>query len=149
MPTTTAEAYLASLPEARRQIIATMRELILVNLPTGYVESVNWGMLSYEVPLATYPNTYNKKPLTYIGLAAQKRSNSLYLMAIYQNPHDYQELLNAYTRLGLKPDLGKSCLRFNRLDQLPLDTIAHLISKVSVENFIQAYENSRRHKPKN
>ncbi len=95
-------------------------------------------MLSYEVPLETYPDTYNKKPLNYIGLAAQKNYNSLYLMSVYQNPADYQELMDAFSAMGGKPDMGKSCIRFKRLDQLPLETISRLISRVSVQDFISA-----------
>lgn len=113
-----------------------MRDLILQNLPEGYQEAINWGMLSYEVPLATYPDTYNKRPLNYIGLAAQKNYNSLYLMSVYQNPADYQELMDAFDAMGVKPDMGKSCMRFKKLEQLPLDTISRLIAKTSVQEFI-------------
>lgn len=140
--TTTPADYLASLPEDRRKIISAIRDIILANLPVGYQETMNWGMLSYEIPLETYPNTYNKKSLSYIGLAAQKNYNSLYLMAIYQNSEDYQELMEAFAEMGVKPDLGKSCIRFKRLEQLPLDTIARLISKTSVADYIQMYETS-------
>lgn len=140
--TTTPADYLASLPEDGRKIISAIRDIILANLPVGYQETMNWGMLSYEIPLETYPNTYNKKALSYIGLAAQKNYNSLYLMAIYQNSEDYQELMEAFAEMGVKPDLGKSCIRFKRLEQLPLDTIARLISKTSVADYIQMYETS-------
>jgi len=141
--TTTPADYLASLPEDRRKIISAIRDIILSNLPVGYQETMNWGMLSYEIPLETYPNTYNKKALSYIGLAAQKNYNSLYLMAIYQNPADYQELMDAFAEMGIKPNLGKSCVRFTKLDQLPLDTIARLIAKTSVADYIRIYETSQ------
>ena len=134
--TTTATDYLASLPQDRREVISAVRELILRNLPEGYQETINWGMLSYEVPLETYPDTYNKKPLSYVGLAAQKNYNSLYLMSVYQDPADYQELMEAFARMGVKPDMGKSCIRFKKLDQLPLETIARLIAKKSVQDFV-------------
>lgn len=114
--TTTANDYLASLAQDRREVISAVRELILRNLPEGYQETINWGMLSYEVPLETYPDTYNKKPLSYVGLAAQKNYNSLYLMSVYQDPADYQELMEAFARMGVKPDMGKSCIRFKKLD---------------------------------
>lgn len=94
-------------------------------------------MLSYEVPLETYPDTYNQKPLNYIGLAAQKNYNSLYLMSVYQNPADYQELMSAFKEMGVKPDMGRSCIRFKELEQLPLETIACLIGKTSVHDFIE------------
>ncbi len=146
--TTSPEAYLASLPEDRREIISVVRDMILQNLPEGYQETINWGMLSYEIPLATYPDTYNKNPLSNVGLAAQKNYNSLYLMAIYQNPADYQELMNAFEAMGIKPDMGKSCVRFKKLEQLPLDTIARLIAKTSVADYIRIYETAQasRHK---
>lgn len=136
--TTTPTDYLASLPPDRREIISAVRDLILQSLPEGYHETINWGMLSYEVPLETYPDTYNKKPLNYIGLAAQKNYNSLYLMSVYQNPADYQELMGAFESIGVKPDMGKSCIRFKQLDQLPLETISSLISRVPVQDFISA-----------
>lgn len=133
---TTATDYLASLPQDRREVISAVRELILRNLPEGYQETINWGMLSYEVPLETYPDTYNKKPLSYVGLAAQKNYNSLYLMSVYQDPADYQELMEAFARMGVKPDMGKSCIRFKKLDQIPLEKIARLIAKTSVQDFV-------------
>lgn len=134
--TTTPTDYLASLPQDRREIISAVRDLILQNLPEGYQETINWGMLSYEVPLETYPDTYNKKPLSYIGLAAQKNYNSLYLMSVYQNPADYQELMDAFDAMGVKPNMGKSCIRFKKLEQIPLDTISRLIAKTSVQEFV-------------
>ena len=134
--TTTATDYLASLPQDRREVISAVRELILRNLPEGYQETINWGMLSYEVPLETYPDTYNKKPLSYVGLAAQKNYNSLYLMSVFQDPADYQELMEAFARMGVKPDMGKSCIRFKKLDQIPLEKIARLIAKTSVRDFV-------------
>ena len=141
--TTTPDAYLASLPEDRRKIISAVRDLILQNLPEGYQETINWGMLSYEIPLETYPDTYNKNPLSNVGLAAQKNYNSLYLMAVYQHLADYQELMDAFEAMGIKPDMGKSCIRFKTLEQLPLDTIARLIAKTSVDDYIRIYETAQ------
>ncbi len=135
--TTTPSDYLASLPQDRREVISAVRDLILDNLPKGYKETINWGMLSYEVPLEIYPDTYNKKPLSYIGLAAQKNYNSLYLMSVYQDPADYQELMDAFAAMGVKPDMGKSCIRFKSLDQIPLETISRLIAKTSVRDFVE------------
>ena len=134
--TTTPTDYLASLPPDRREIISVVRDLILQYLPEGYQETINWGMLSYKVPLETYPDTYNKKPLSYVGLAAQKNYNSLYLMSVYQDPADYQELMEAFARMGVKPDMGKSCIRFKKLDRIPLEKIARLIAKTSVQDFV-------------
>ncbi len=136
--TTTPTDYLASLPQERREVISAIRDLIFENLPEGYQETINWGMLSYEVPLESYPDTYNQKPLNYIGLAAQKNYNSLYLISVYQNTADYQELMDAFDAMGVKPNMGKSCIRFKKLDQLPLETISRLIAKTSVRDFIEA-----------
>jgi len=145
--TTIPTDYLASLPQDRREVISTIRDLILENLPEGYQETINWGMLSYEVPLETYPDTYNQKPLNYIGLAAQKNYNSLYLMSVYQNPADYQELMDAFDAMGVKPNMGKSCIRFKKLDQLPLETISRLIAKTSVKDFIETTKALQHKKP--
>jgi hypothetical protein len=140
----TPEAYLTSIPEERRPIIAHVRQLILDNLPKGYVETVNWGMLSYEIPLEVFPNTYNKQPLSYVGLAAQKHKNPLYLMAVYTSPEAYQSLLDAYAAEGLKPDLGKGCLRFCKPEDLPLEKVAELIRFRTPEEYIEMYLQSRR-----
>jgi uncharacterized protein YdhG (YjbR/CyaY superfamily) len=145
--TNTPPDYLASLPQDRREVISAVRELILRHLPEGYEETINWGMLSYEVPLEVYPETYNKKPLSYIALAAQKNYNSLYLMSVYQNPADYQELMDAFSAMGVKPDMGKSCIRFKRLDQIPLETISQLIAKTSVQDFVATTRKIQSKKP--
>lgn len=140
----TPEDYLASLPPDRREVISTVRDLILRSLPEGYQEVMRWGMLSYEVPLDVYPDTYNQQPLSYIGLAAQKQYNSLYLMSVYQDPADYQELMESFAAMGVRPDMGKSCIRFKKLNQLPTATIARLIAKTSVAAFVGRAEELRR-----
>ncbi len=137
------EAYLAELPAERRQEIAVVRDLILAHLPVGYEEAMRWGMLSYEIPLRLYPHAYNRQPLNYIGLAAQKQKNSLYLMGVYADPAALQDLLEAYARSGLKADMGKSCLRFRKAQDLPLEKIGELIGSVPPEKFIAMYEKSR------
>ncbi len=142
-PVKTPQEYLLSLPEDRRAVIAAVRDLILANLPSGYVETMNWGMLSYEIPLSTYPNTYNGQPLSYIGLAAQKNNYALYLMAVYANPLLLQHLQDAYTRANKKLDMGKSCLRFKKLEDLLQPVIAETIAAVPVEKYIEVYEKSR------
>jgi len=137
------QAYLAELPADRQQEIAAVRELILSHLPAGYVETMRWGMLSYEIPLAVYPDTYNGQPLNYIGLAAQKQKNSLYLMGVYADPAALRELMAAYERSGLKPDMGKSCLRFRAARDLPLEKIGELIASLPPDKFIALFESSR------
>ncbi len=137
------EAYLAELSAERRQEIAVVRDLILAHLLAGYEEAMRWGMLSYEIPLRLYPHAYNGQPLNYIGLAAQKQKNSLYLMGVYTDSAALQDLLDAYARSGLKADMGKSCLRFRTARDIPLEKIGELIASMPPEKFIAMYEKSR------
>ncbi|MEA5078368.1 MAG: DUF1801 domain-containing protein [Anaerolineaceae bacterium] len=139
----TPQEYLLSLPAERRTVIAAVRDLILANLPPGYVETMNWGMLSYEIPLSTYPNTYNGQPLSFAGLAAQKNNYALYLMVVYANPVLLQRLQDAYTRADKKLDMGKSCIRFKKLEDLIQPVIAEIIAAVPVPKYIEVYEKSR------
>lgn len=139
----TPQEYLLSLPEDRRAVVEAVRGLILENLPPGYVETMNWGMLSYEIPLSTYPKTYNGQPLSYIGMAAQKNNYALYLMAVYANPLLLQRLQDAYTRVNKKLDMGKSCLRFKKLEDLLQPAIAETIAAVPVKKYLEVYEKSR------
>ncbi|MFZ2360623.1 MAG: DUF1801 domain-containing protein [Anaerolineae bacterium] len=139
----TVEEYLAELPTERRAVIDQVRQVILDNLPPGYQESMNWGMISYEVPLARYPKTYNKQPLNYAALAAQKNNYTLYLMCAYNGSIQEGWLKEQFAQAGKKLDMGKSCLHFRKLDDLPMDVIAQAIAMVSVDEFIAQYEQSR------
>ena len=141
---TTVEQYLAELPDDRRDAIAEVREVILANLPEGYVEVMNWGMITYEIPLETYPDTYNKKPLMYAGLASQKNHMAVYLSAPYSSAQGEQAFQDAYRATGKKLDMGKSCVRFRKLDDLPLDLIGATIAATSVDEFIAQMEAARR-----
>lgn len=136
----TVSEYLASLPPERANIIRAVRKAIVDHLPKGYVERMNWGMISYEIPLKTYPVTYNKKPLSYAGLAAQKNNYSLYMMGLYWNKEQEEWFVNEFKKRKLKLDSGKGCIRFNKLEDLPLDVIGKTISKISVKDYIQHYE---------
>ena len=136
--------YLAELPAERREVIAEVRKVIRRNLPKGYRETMNWGMITYEVPLERYPNTYNGQPLCYAGLAAQKNHFALYLMTVYGGKKLEQELRDAFKQAGKKLDMGKSCVRFKSVDQLPLDAIGRIIAAVPPDKYIAAYEESRR-----
>ncbi len=136
----TVDAYLAALPPERRAAIATVRDAINAHLPPGYEETMNWGMISWEIPLSRYPVTYNKQPLSFIALAAQKNGYSLYLMSVQAgSPHE-QQLHAAAAALGRKLDMGKSCVRFKQVDHLPLQAIAALIADTPVEAYIAQYE---------
>lgn len=141
---TTVEAYLEELPEERRQVVSTVRGAILESLPNGYVESMNWGMISYEIPLEDYPTTYNGKPLSYAALAAQKRHYALYLMNVYQDPRLEKKLVDGFEEAGKKLDMGKSCVRFRKLEDLPLDVIREIIASTKPSELIARYEKSRK-----
>ena len=140
---TTPAAYLKELPADRRREIARVRDMVRKHLPDGYRETMNWGMITYEVPLDRYPDTYNRQPLGYAALASQKRHMSLYLMGPYTNPAAREWLELAYAERGKKLDMGKSCLRFKRLDDLPLDVIGTLVARTPVDEFLRLYEASR------
>lgn len=140
----TAEEYLQELPPERRAVVSAVREMILENLPAGYVESMNWGMISYEIPLETYPDTYNGQPLAYAGLAAQKNHYSLYLMGVYADGEEENWLREQYRKAGKKLDMGKSCLRFRKLEDLEMDAVARVVSGTRPEEFIAAYEANHR-----
>jgi uncharacterized protein YdhG (YjbR/CyaY superfamily) len=132
----TVEQYISELPAERKEAIQKVRQTILENLPAGYEETMNWGMISYEVPLSTYPDTYNKKPLLYAALASQKNHMAVYLSGIYINEQARQDFEAAYRATGKRFDAGKSCVRFRKLDHLPLELIGEAIASVSVEKFV-------------
>jgi len=142
----TAEEYLAELPPERAEVMSVLRALILENLPEGYVESMNWGMLCYEIPLERYPKTYNGQPLGIAALAAQKHYYSLYLMGEYADPAAERRLRDGFAKAGKKLDMGKSCLRFKTLDDLPLDVIAAAIAAATPDEQIARYEAARARK---
>jgi uncharacterized protein YdhG (YjbR/CyaY superfamily) len=139
----TVDAYLAELPPERREVAAALRALIRRHLPAGYAEAMTWGMPTYEVPLARYPDTYNKKPLAYVGFAAQKQKYSLYLMGVYADSVQERSLREAAAAMGTTLDMGKCCLRFASLDRLPQEAIGKLIASLSVDDFIAMHEAAR------
>jgi hypothetical protein len=141
---TTVEQYLADLDGDRRAELEAVRDVVVANLPDGYEETMRWGMISYEVPLARYPETYNGQPLSYAALAAQKRYSSLYLMGVYATEDETRDFEARYEATGKKLDMGKSCVRFRHADDLPLDLIGEVIAETSVDEFIDRYEQSRR-----
>ena len=139
----TPEQYLAELPGERSAVVAVVRDVIREHLPDGYEEAMRWGMLCYEIPLARYADTYNGQPLGYVGLAAQKHYYALYLMFEHADPGAEERLRAGFAAAGKKLDLGKSCLRFRNLDDLPLDVIAEAVAAVTPEAYIARYEASR------
>jgi len=139
----TPEQIIADLPPDRRAAISRVRELILANLPPGYEEGVQFGMISYCVPLARYPDTYNQQPLEYLALAGQKRHMSLYLMSVYGDPATERWFKDRFAASGKRLDMGKACLRFRRLEDLPLALIAETVARTPVDRFIAGYEAAR------
>jgi hypothetical protein len=137
------DAYVASLPEDRRAAIEAVRDVVRANLPDGYDEVVQYGMLSWVVPLGRYAATHNGQPLASASLASQKRHMALYLTGIYSDEASYAWLRDRWATTGKRLDMGKSCLRFRTLDDLDLPTVAEAISRFPVDTLISAYERSR------
>ena len=140
---TTVEAYLDELPADRKRVLSAVRKVILANLPDGYREMMAWGGIAYCIPLERYPKTYNGQPLTYAALASQKGYMSLYMMAAYMRPEAKAFLQEQFRLAGSKLDMGKSCIRFRSLDDLPLEAIGSLIAGTTPERYIAIYEASR------
>ena len=140
----TVEQYLDELPPERREVMVALREMILKNLPQGYVETMNWVMISYEIPLKVYPNTYNGQPLTYAALAAQKNYYSIYMMGVFQDPEKEQQLREEFQKAGKKLDMGKSCVRFRKISDISLEVIGDLIARTPPGVYITRYEANRK-----
>jgi len=139
----TVSEYLAEISDDRRGDVEAVRELVLANLPDGYVETMRWGMITYEVPLATYPDTYNGKPLMFVALAAQKRHLALYLTNVAFVQGGEEAFKAKYLETGKKLDMGRSCLRFRAADDLATDVIAESINSMPLDEFVRQYEASR------
>ena len=137
------EEYLSSLPSERRLAIEAVRDVILANLPIGLEEEMNWGMITYQVPLERYPDTYNKKPLMYAGLASQKNHMAVYLTGIYMSDDARVDFEAAYKATGKRYDVGQSCVRFRKIDDLPLELIGETIAAYEVDDFIEYVKNAR------
>ena len=136
----TVDQYLAELPPERRGAIESVRQAILENLPAGYEEAMNWGMITYQVPLETYPDTYNGQPLMYAALGSQKTHMAVYLTGIYMDDEGRKKFEEAYRATGKRYDVGKSCVRFKKLEDLPLALIGESIASLGVEEFIAGVE---------
>ena len=143
---TSVDEYLAGLPEERRVAIETVRDTILANLPDGYEEAMSWGMITYQVPLETFPDTYNGKPLMYAALASQKNHMAVYLTTVFALPGQAEEFETAYRATGKRYDVGKSCVRFRKLDDLPLDLVGETIAAIGVETFVTEVEEARQNR---
>jgi len=139
---TTVKEYLAALPDDRRVALSKVRAVIRKNLPKGMVETMNWGMISYEVPLSIVPDTYNGQPLNWAGLASQKNTMAVYLSAIYGDRSLYERFEREYRATGKRLDMGKACVRFRTLDDLPLDLIGRTVGCLTLEEFVERYHHA-------
>jgi len=140
---TSVAAYLQELPPERREVVAAVRKIVRKHLPEGYVEAMNWGMISYEIPLSRYPDTYNGQPLSYVAIAAQKNYYSLYLMNVYGSSKEEGALRRAFAKAGKKLDIGKCCVRFKKLADLEMGALGNVIAATPVDELIARYEASR------
>lgn len=132
----TVQEYLDSLSEDRRAAIETDRKTILERLPDGYDEAMNWGVITYQIPLAAYPGTYNGEPLMYAALTSPKNHMADYLSAVYADEGERKAFEQACRATGKRFDAGKSCVRFRTLDDLPVD----VIGQMPLDRFIEIYE---------
>lgn len=143
---TTPEEYLISLPEDRKPVMTELRNIILQNLPKGYLETITYGMLSYVVPHSVYPNGYHcdpKQPLPFMSIASQKNFIALYHMGLYSDENLLNWFKNEYSEnCSAKLDMGKSCIRFKKINEIPMLLVGRLTSKVSVNDWIASYEKS-------
>lgn len=134
--------YLSKLPPDRRAALQTVREAMLKNLDAGYEEGIQYGMIGYYVPHGLFPAGYHcdpKQPLPFAGLASQKNYMSVYLMCIYLESEHGKWFLDAWKKTGKKLDMGKSCIRFTKVEDLALDVIGEAIRRVPAKAYIEQY----------
>jgi hypothetical protein len=132
----TPDEYLASLPEDRRHLAAAVRDVVNANLPAGYREGMMSGMIGWYVPLETFGDTYNGQPLGLAGVASQKQAVSLYLLNVYSDPATEAWFRERWAATGKKLDMGKSCVRFRRLDDVPLELIGETIARADLDRYV-------------
>ena len=149
---TSPKQYLEELPEDRKEPIKKLRKQILDNLPKGMEEAMNYGMLGYVVPHSVYPDGYHctpELPLPFMNLASQKNFIAVYSMAMYAKKDILDWFTSEYAkRCKYKLDMGKSCVRFKRMDDIPFDLIGELTSKITTEEWVQLYEDSYKNRKK-
>lgn len=147
MPTapTTVSAYLASLPDDRRKAINAIRKVINANLDPKIQEGIQYGMLGYFVPHKHYPAGYHcdpKQPLPFVGLGSQKNHMAMYLFCIYLDEAEAERFAKKWKATGKKLDMGKSCVRFKKLEDVPLEVVGETIARFGVASYIEGYEAS-------
>jgi len=138
----TVETYLSSLPPDRRDAIEAVRASILKHLPAGYVETFAFGMIAYVIPLERFPKTYNRQPLMIAALASQKNYMVVHLLNLYINAPMLAWFTAEFKKAGKKLDMGKGCVRFKTLDDLPVDLIGQTVARCPVDQLIGWHEMS-------
>jgi uncharacterized protein YdhG (YjbR/CyaY superfamily) len=140
----TIKEYLEAIPEERKNAFYTLRETILENIPIGFSEELSYGMLGYVVPHSIYPNGYHcntKLPLPFLNIASQKNFIAVYHMGIYADSKLLDWFMAEFPKhSSQKLDMGKSCIRFKKPDQIPYDLIGELVQKMSVQDWVNSYE---------
>ena len=139
----TVDEYLQALPGDRRAALGAVREVILANLPKGYEERMNYGMIGYVVPHSLYPAGYHcdsKQPLSFACLGSQKNHMAIHLMNVYGDPATEKWFRKAWQASGKRLDMGKACVRFKKLEDVPLDVIGQVIARTPVKNYIARIE---------
>ncbi|MES2798538.1 MAG: DUF1801 domain-containing protein [Bacteroidota bacterium] len=140
------QQYIEKLPEDRKEVIEQLRTIFQNNLPRGFVEELSYGMIGYVVPHSLYPKGYHcdtKLPLPFLSVASQKNFVAVYHMGIYAKPALLEWFVNEYPKHSkAKLDMGKSCIRFKKMDQIPFDLISELARKMSPEDWIKTYESA-------
>lgn len=138
------EEYISQVPEARQKALKKLRETIKTNLPKGFEEGIQYGMIGYYVPHSMYPDGYHcspKEPLPFMSFASQKNSINLYHSGIYAVPEIHNWFVSEYPKhCKRKLDMGKSCIRFKKPEEIPFELIAELSQKMTVEDWVQVYE---------
>ena len=146
----TPEEYIAQIPDERKQPIEKLRTVIKQNLPEGFEEGILYKMIGFYVPLSSYPNGYHCQPgtpLPFINIASQKNSINLYHSGIYAKKELHDWFVAEYPKhCKRKLDMGKSCIRFKKIEEIPYDLIAELCSKMTVKEWITIYENATQKK---
>lgn len=137
------EQYIAELPVERKEAMSKLREIILKNIPDGFEEQMSYGMLGYVVPHSIYPAGYHcspKLPLPFLNLASQKNFISLHHLGLYTEGDLLKWFLEEFAKTGFKLDMGKGCIRFKNMTKIPFELIEKLVSKVTVNQWIETYE---------
>lgn len=149
-PGTTPDELINNAPEERKEALRKLRKTILDNLPEGFRECINYGMVGYVVPHSLYPPGYHcdpKLPLPFLSFASQKNFIAFYHMGLYANPELLNWFVSEYQQVSkTKLDMGKSCVRFKKQDQIPFDLIGKLVSKINPEEWITLYEKNLKSK---